>query len=841
MPLRITLQQKYITTIICLLLTLAISLSLLYVHFFHKMMETTRNTDRQNIERSQYQQLNTIGNTYALMLADNLVNPVYQYDLNSIQQLLQTTLKQPQINFVEILEPNGEILHDGKKSIPTFGTIPDDPQLAKILKSKTLVSHTWDNQLIIAAPVLLNTEPIAFIRLGLSLQTIKEKSSLIIYQSQENENINLQNALKATLVLTIVIAALFLLIAILIGQNLVRPIRRLVRSAEMVGQGDFQPITITSNDEIGDLSTAFNNMLNYLNKTTISRDHLDSIIKSLSELLIVTNADKKITLINPAACKILGYEASELIGYSISLILPHELNIALDNAKNNQEISSDYPHCKEYYLRTKDYRLIDVEIDKSIIKGHQGEEREIIYVAQDIRERKKQNIIRKKAEKKIHQLAYYDKLTGLPNRTLFYDRLHQALNQLDRQHQKLALLYLDLDRFKFINDTNGHNVGDDLLRAVSQRLSTCLRETDTLARLGGDEFAILLCNLEHNLSVSKVAGKIKDCFKKPFLLGHQHIYTDTSIGISISPDDTTSVETLIKNADVAMYHAKNSNHESFCFYTKELNSKIQQQIILNEGLISAVKHQSEFHLLYQIQADISTLQAIRLETLLRWKHPIKGFIPPKEFIPVAEENGTITEIGYWVIEQVCRDWVKWNDLNQHKLILGINISARQLKDKNFVSRVQSILQKYAMNPHYIEFEFSEDLLREVAFEKPLKALYEIGINLSIDDFGTGFSSLSYLNKFHIRTLKIDKSFIKKIAYDNESKSITDSIIALGHSLGLKIVAEGIEQQTQLEILQESKCDFVQGYYINKPTSVNKLIPLLRDSTVKVWASTDLKN
>ena len=579
-------------------------------------------------------------------------------------------------------------------------------------------------------------------------------------------------------------------------------------------------------------------MVNNLNKTTVSRDHLDSIIKNLSELLIVTDADKKILLVNPAACNLLGFEAMELIGYSISLILPHELNIALDSVEHNQDSSSHYPHCKEYYLRTKDFHLIEVEIDKSVIKDPQGRKTEFIYVAQDIRERKKQEAIRRQAENKIHQLAYFDKLTGLPNRTLFYDRLNQALNQLDRQNQKLALLYLDLDRFKFINDTKGHDIGDKLLQAVSQRLSTCLRETDTLARLGGDEFAILLCNLEHNFSVTKVVEKIIDCFRKPFMLGQHQIYTDTSIGISISPDDTSNVETLIKNADTAMYHAKSSDHDTFCFFTRELNTKIQQQIELDEGLRDALKHRSEFHLLYQIQADITTLQATRLETLLRWQHPQRGLIPPDNFIPVAEENGTITEIGYWVIEQVCRDWATWNLSSQNKLIFGINVSSKQLKDKNFVSRVQTILQQYAMEPRYIELEFSEGLFREAAFAEPLKALNNMGINLSIDDFGTGYSSLSYLNKFHIHTLKIDKSFISKITYDSESKSIADSIITLGHSLGLKIVAEGVEQEAQLEILQKSNCDFVQGYYIKKPISAKKMITLLLESPAKVQSSID---
>lgn len=429
----------------------------------------------------------------------------------------------------------------------------------------------------------------------------------------------------------------------------------------------------------------------------------------------------------------------------------------------------------------------------------------------------------KRAEERLIEMAHFDQLTGLPNRTLFQDRLRQALPQASRTGKLVALLFLDLDRFKLVNDSLGHTVGDLLLKEAAGRLTHCVRKSDTVARLGGDEFTVLLTNITSVHDAAKVAQKILDDFSRPFGLQGPELFVTPSIGITLYPFDGDDIDLLLKNADTAMYRAKQMGRNNYQFYSAEMNTATIAQLTLESSLRYALKRE-EFLIHYQPQVDLKTGQITSVEALLRWQHPSLGLIRPQEFIPIAEETGLIVPIGEWVLRTACAQAAAWQRANLPPIHMVVNLSIRQFKQPQLIETIERILRDTGFGPQYLGLELTESMLmeNEERTVSVLTQLNKLGVQISIDDFGTGYSSLRYLKCFPIHILKIDQSFVREIETSATDAAIVISIIMLARNLGLKVVAEGVEKAAQLEFLRTNGCDGMQGYYFSPPLPAEAL-------------------
>jgi diguanylate cyclase (GGDEF)-like protein len=431
---------------------------------------------------------------------------------------------------------------------------------------------------------------------------------------------------------------------------------------------------------------------------------------------------------------------------------------------------------------------------------------------------------RKLAERQLKHLALHDPLTGLPNRLLFQDRLHQAIALSKRNKYKFALLFMDLDNFKIINDTMGHDSGDELLRQVSLIISGTGRETDTVARLGGDEFAFIINKINTVEGAMIFAKRINTLLKTPIAVNGNNINMGSSIGVTIYPDDANNSEELVRNADIAMYQAKDNGRNTTCFFTQEMNVKLQKNKEILTDLAESLT-QGHFELYYQPLFAINNNSLVGAEALIRWHHPEKGMIPPDQFIAVAEQSGLINELGDWVLAQVCREIKSFVNAGILAIRVAVNISPVQFRRKGFLQNMLMILAQHDISADCIELEITEGAVMDNVDQaiETMQALHDAGFQLAMDDFGTGYSSLSYLKRFPIQKVKIDQSFISDLENDDDSKSITTAIIQMSHSLGLDVLAEGVETQAQLQYLQEEKCDYVQGYYIGRPMPASEFL------------------
>jgi diguanylate cyclase (GGDEF)-like protein len=434
-----------------------------------------------------------------------------------------------------------------------------------------------------------------------------------------------------------------------------------------------------------------------------------------------------------------------------------------------------------------------------------------------------------RAQERLNYLAHYDTLTGLPNRLLLQDRLNLAMAEADRRDRVVAVMFLDLDRFKIINDTLGHDVGDALLKSVAERLTTCVRAGDTISRLGGDEFTVILANVAHVDDVARVAQKIIDSFAPPFNIAGRELFMSTSIGITLYPFDDDKLDSLLRNADAAMYHAKEMGRNTFQFYTAELNRRTAKRLQLETALRHALER-NELLLHYQPQVNLKTGKIIGAEALLRWQHPEMGLIPPLDFIPLAEETGLIVPIGEWVLRTACRQAQAWHRAGFPRFQVAVNLSGRQLQHRDLAKLVKKVLKETGLNPRHLDLELTESLLMHNTGETlaAMEELHTHGAAFSMDDFGTGYSSLAYLKRFPIDTLKIDQSFVRDIPTDPDDAAIAQAIIAMAHSLGIRVIAEGVETAKQLAFMRAHQCDGMQGYYFSKPVPAEAMTRLLQE-------------
>ena len=533
--------------------------------------------------------------------------------------------------------------------------------------------------------------------------------------------------------------------------------------------------------------------------------------------------DGRFLRVNDKLCAIVGYTREELINATFQDIThPDDLGADLDQVRQVLVGKIKTYSLEKRYLR-KDRSIVWVNLSVSLVRADSGSPRHFISIVEDITERKR-------TEERVQFLAYYDALTELPNRALFKDRMLTAVAGARRRKEKLALLFMDIDRFKTINDSLGHAVGDLLLRSVAERIKGWARAQDTVARWGGDEFLILLTGLRDETDAAVAAERLMDAMHGEFTVQSHSLNVTCSLGISVFPDHGLGVDTLVKNADAAMYCAKEYSRNNFQFFTEKMNSEAKKRLTLEHGL-RKVLERDELFLAYQPQMDVATGRIIGLEALLRWQHPKLGVVPPDEFIRIAENSGLILPIGEWVLRTACTQLRKWHEEGLLAVPVAVNVSAVQFRHENFRELVRKVLRETALSPEYLELELTESvLLSSVDVTLPvLQDLKAMGVRLAIDDFGTGYSSLSYLRQFPVSKLKIDRSFVQDVALNPDDAAITAAIISMAKSLNLRVIAEGVEDEAQMAFLREHRCDEIQGYYFSKPLTVDEAAEKLRRS------------
>lgn len=546
----------------------------------------------------------------------------------------------------------------------------------------------------------------------------------------------------------------------------------------------------------------------------------ERVFETTFEGIMVTDANSLIESVNPAFTKITGYELHEVLGKKPD-ILSSGRHDPEYYRKMQLELTQNGCWQGEIWNRRKDGEIYPEWLSISVVKNKEGEITNYVAIFSDITERKA-------SEDHVRHLAHHDALTSLPNRMLLMERLSHALTHAHRQGKMVAVMFLDLDRFKNINDTLGHTVGDQLLKNVAERLSECVREDDTVARLGGDEFVIVLEDVFSIQDVAGIAQKLINAMERPVMLERQELFVTTSIGISVYPDDGDNADTLIKHADTAMYRAKEQGRNNSQFYTADMNERALERLTMENSLRHALER-NEFLLYYQPQVDLKTRSITGMEALLRWQHPDFGLVSPSRFIPIAEETGLIVPIGEWVLRAACFQNKAWQDAGMPRLHVAVNLSARQFKQPNLVNVVSQALADSGLEPCYLELEITESIAMEHAEETitRLNELKAMGVAISMDDFGTGHSSLSYLKRFPIDTLKIDQSFVQDVLLDSQDAAIAAAISTMARSLKMKVVTEGVETQEQVGFLREHDRDEVQGYYFSHPLPADAFADLLR--------------
>ncbi|MGC1461786.1 MAG: PAS domain S-box protein [Terracidiphilus sp.] len=529
--------------------------------------------------------------------------------------------------------------------------------------------------------------------------------------------------------------------------------------------------------------------------------------------------------INRALAQLHGYRSPEEFMAEVQNV-PAQLfvdpNRMIEVAK--QAATGEVVHGAEVEVYCKDRSRKWVRISQRAVRDVYNDIRNYEGTVEDITERKA-------AEERVQFLAYYDALTELPHRALLQDRLGHALADARRRKEKVALLFLDLDRFKIINDSLGHSLGDIVLKEVAKRLKQCTRAQDTVARVGGDEFLIMLNRVGDVAEAAVAAERVMREMSAEFLIQGHSLRMSCSIGISISPEHGADGETLIKNADAAMYFAKEAGRNGVRFFTGEMDTQAAERLALESNLRLALDR-GEFFLVYQPQMEIATGSIIGFEALIRWQHPALGLIPPDRFIPIAENNGFILQIGEWVLRTACAQARQWWDDGLLPVPIAVNVSAIQFRQENFSTLVKNVLFETGLAPEFLELELTESLLmsNEDVMFAVLQELREMGVKLAIDDFGTGYSSLSYLKQFRVNKLKIDRSFIRNIVFDPGDAAITTAIISMANSLNLKVIAEGVEDEAQMSFLRAHGCDEIQGYLFSKPITVDEVFDMLQSQS-----------
>jgi diguanylate cyclase (GGDEF)-like protein/PAS domain S-box-containing protein len=610
--------------------------------------------------------------------------------------------------------------------------------------------------------------------------------------------------------------------SLLIGR-IDRAMSALMTTADRIGRGvQSHPVRPSGVPELAALEGALERMRQALAGTTISRDYLDTLLNSMSDAVLVTAPDGRVRTVNAAAASLLACGAEALTGVQLESLIDPSHRAAFEMDKVLAEPG-------ETVVRTARGQTIPVSVSGSAISSEDPAFQGNIFVLRDITDRKR-------AERRIRYLARFDVLTKMPNRMQFQHLLHQAITRCLRQSRGLVLLYLDVDNFKEVNDTFGHATGDSVLETLAERLTRVLPKEAVVGRLAGDEFAVFLETSDgadsRHQQAAALARLLLNDVSRLLHVGEHEIEVTASVGVATCPEDADNVIDLVRNADAAMYHAKRAGRNCHVFYAPEMNAAAVERLLLKSKLRRALER-NEFLVRYQPKVELATGKVVGAEALLRWRLPGHGEIAPAQFIPLAEESRLILDIGAWVLNQVCSDYAAWQKQLDDPGLVAINLSLKELSQASFIPRCRSVFEKHGVSPRRVELEITETTLMMDA-ERTLPLLDELramGVHLSIDDFGTGYSSLSALQQFPIGTLKIDQSFVRDAATDPDDATIVRTIIEMGRSLGLQVLAEGIETDEQRKFLLMSGCQFGQGRLFGEPVSADEFLEMvLRQAT-----------
>ncbi len=673
---------------------------------------------------------------------------------------------------------------------------------------------TPDNLYLSANLPLTGSSP-GLLVCNFSLATVRSDSESFTNNLYAQESVQLRSSITWISITTLATLVLGGLVIRFIVKAQTRRIRELKYQAERISDADFgEPLTVKHDDELGELAAMFNLMRERLQATTISRDYVDRVLASMNDAIVITTAEGIISRVNQATLQLLGYEEAELIGCSIEFIV---------DQKAGKKLRIDAPPGAplEAFLISNRGESIPVSYTGSVISGGGNDDR--VYAAQNITERRK-------AEQRIRYLARIDALTKVPNRMQFQHLLQRAIARAKRSQRQIALMYIDVDHFKEINDTFGHLAGDATLETVADRLRAALPAKTVIGRLAGDEFAVIVEELDTDddgSNIDKLSRAVLDRLADPFYVQGHEVFMTASMGIGKYPEDAPNVIDLIRNADAALYHSKKNGGNIFSYYSPEMNEAAVERLMTKSKLKRAFER-DELLVHYQPKYNIKTGEVIGAEALVRWELPDRGLVLPSDFIPIAEDSNLIIEIGEWVLDRVCEDFRRWQRSVESPGRISVNLSLKQLRQPNFISRISSILRSYELSPTSLELEITETTLMEdpVRTIKLLDELYSLGLYLAIDDFGTGYSSLSALQQFPINTLKIDKSFVRDAAVNADDATIVGTIIHMGRSLKMDVVAEGVENEAQLNFLQTLDCTYVQGLLFGEPMNSDSYLNLL---------------
>ena len=562
-----------------------------------------------------------------------------------------------------------------------------------------------------------------------------------------------------------------------------------------------------------------------------SEEYFRSLIEKSSDVILVLDTEARVTYASPSLTRVLGYNPKDVYRLN-GLTFVHPDDVAETTKSFERAVrGTNEDVAIEFRGRHADgsWRVLE-SMSRQITDP--GGQLSVVINFRDVTGRKRD-------EEMIRFMAYHDALTSLPNRELLRDRIDQAIGQARRNDGHLAVIYLDLDRMKDVNDSVGHSRGDDFLREIADRLSHISRDGDTLARLGGDEFVLLMPQVEKVQEAVNFANRILETLRRPLVIGGQEFRATASVGLAVFPDDGRDADTLVRNADVAMYRAKEQGRDNLQLYTASMNASIVARLSLERELMHALER-DEFVLYYQPIASVETQEIVGAEALIRWKHPERGLVPPDEFIPITEETGLILQIGAWVLETACRQGAEWERICPGFRV-SVNVSARQLREANFVATVRDALWTSGLSPDALELEVTETaaMSSPERVTQTLGALRSMGVRPVIDDFGTGYSSLTHLKQLPVVKLKIDKSFTHDVTSDANDAAIASATIAMAHSLKLVVTAEGVETQEQLDFYRLLGCDEMQGYLLAKPGPPEEITRMIEELRLKSASPVDL--
>ncbi len=607
-----------------------------------------------------------------------------------------------------------------------------------------------------------------------------------------------------------------------IARSVEAGIEALGEAAARLAAGDWsRPVSGFDGGPASDIAVSLESLREGLLRRESAARWLDVMLDSMSDAVFVTSPEGRIKRVNAAATELTGWSLDELLGRDVAALVADQ-----DRERFNVEQASQ--ETAELTVRTRTGQTIPVSLSGSRLAAPDPQFEGCLFVARDITERKR-------AERRIRFLARYDSLTKVPNRMQFQHSLQQAIARARRSGKGLALLYIDLDRFKEVNDTFGHAAGDRALEIVSERLIAQLPRESMLGRLAGDEFGLFIENLDggqdNRPSTAAIARELLEQIARPFHLGSHELYVSASIGIAFCPADADNVVDLIRNADAAMYHSKQNGGNSHTFYAAEMNAVAVERLMLKSKLRRAIER-DELVMLYQPKVDLRDGRLVGSEALLRWRLPGHGDIPPSQFIPLAEESNLILDVGAWVLRRVCRDYRQWQDSVAEPGRVSINLSLKQLRQAEFIPRFRSVFDDYGVSPQHFELEITETTLMTDArrMVRLLDELRAMGVHLSIDDFGTGYSSLAALQQFPVGTLKIDQTFVRHATVSRDDAALVRTIVEMGRNLSLEVLAEGIETVEQLAFLRGLGCHYGQGQLFGEAMAADDLLALMVDQT-----------